>query len=106
MLDDFARGLESANKIDLMAELEAGGAELISGAKVDCVEGGTVKYNGQKEISADYVVTALGMNPQGKALREELLTMGVNVKVVGDAVRARKFLNATQEGYFAAINIR
>lgn len=104
MMDEFARGLEAANKIDLMEELKE--ATLISGARVNCVEGTTVKYNGTEAITADYVVAALGMAPQGRELREKLLEKGMNVKVIGDAVRARKFLNATQEGYFAAIGIR
>ncbi len=106
MKDTFADGLEGANKIDLMAELSAGGAVLMPGSKIDCVEGTTVKYNGTESLTADCVVTALGEASQGKELKSELEEAGVKVTTVGDAVRPRKFRNATAEAYFAALNIR
>ena len=55
-------------------------------------------------IAADTVVVAAGYranNPLG----EELKDFGMDVKVVGDAVRARKVMHATREGFDAGRSI-
>ena len=106
MMNEFARGLEGANKIDLMTELAEAGTKMIPGAKVNSVDGTTVTYNDTEKLEADCVVCALGEVSQGKQLKEDLVEKGIVVAVIGDAVRPRKFQSATQEGYFAAINIR
>jgi len=49
-------------------------------------------------ISADTIVVATGYKAYNP-LEEELKNVGLDVKVVGDAVRARRVMDATREGY-------
>jgi 2,4-dienoyl-CoA reductase-like NADH-dependent reductase (Old Yellow Enzyme family)/thioredoxin reductase len=58
------------------------------------------------EISGDAVVLALGMTPNTTLLEEiRALPLDLEVIAVGDAVQARKVLQAVHEGYHAARRI-
>ncbi|MBR3358907.1 MAG: FAD-dependent oxidoreductase [Solobacterium sp.] len=53
------------------------------------------------ELKADSIVSALGFRP-GKSLKEEFETLGVPVKVLGDAEEAKTIMNAVWTAYDAA----
>ena len=105
MLPDFATGLEGANKLDLVEDFKQECVRLHLSAKVDKIENGKVYYNDTDVMECDSVVIALGQRSVGRDLKEALENNGIEVKMIGDAVAPRKFLNATQEGFFAAISL-
>ncbi len=107
MLDDFAIGLEGANKLDLMIDFEENGVELLTGCCVQKIDENAVYYdnNGLTSIDAEVVVLALGQKSQGQDLAQELEDAGIYAVVVGDAKQPGKFINATTEGFYAALNL-
>lgn len=105
MLPDFAMGLEGANKLDLIDDFKEKDVTLNLNSKVDTIEPNKLYYNGSESIDCDEVVIALGQKSIGADLKKELEEYGIDAQLIGDAVKPRKFLNATKEGYYAAINI-
>ncbi len=92
----------------LISSLEKRKVQLLTHATVSEVTEEGVVYKDQNgelhTIAADTVVVAAGYranNPLG----EELKDSGMDVKVVGDAVRARKVMHATREGFDAGRSI-
>ena len=58
-------------------------------------------YDGEVQIfKADAVICALGMKANNQ-LGNELIEAGYNIELIGDAVNARKILNAVHEGFHA-----
>jgi len=77
---------------------------ILTGAKVEAVEGDTVRY-GKDGTSycienVDTVVSAVGIRPEN-CLAAQLKTTGVHVQVIGDAVEARNIYTAITEAYAA-----
>jgi pyruvate/2-oxoglutarate dehydrogenase complex dihydrolipoamide dehydrogenase (E3) component len=105
MMPDFAAGLEGANKLDLIDDFKEKDIKLHLNAKVNKIENCKVYYNGTEVMDYDSVVIALGQKSVGADLKKEIESNGIEVQLIGDAVKPRKFLNATQEGFFAAINL-
>lgn len=107
MMDDFAAGLEGANKLDMIAEFKEKGIRVLTGCCVSKVEKGSVHYdhNGPAAASADVIIIALGQKSYGAELAADLKRAGIEMVVVGDAKRPAKFRNATFDAYFAALNL-
>lgn len=72
----------------------------ITPTSVTCTVGGR-----ETSVQADSVVVALGMVANSKLYDEIRANLATEVIPVGDAVRARKVINAVHEGYHAARRI-
>lgn len=92
----------------LISSLEKRKVQLLMHATVSEVTEEGVVYKDQSgelhTIAADTVVVAAGYRANNP-LEEELKDSGMDVKVVGDAVRARKVMHATREGFDAGRSI-
>lgn len=95
---------ESVNNVQCMNDmLKASGVKIIEGAAP--VEIGkdsvTVCVNGENmQLKSDTTVLATGYRPLN-TLARELEDMDIDCDVIGNAVKARKIINATGEAYLA-----
>ena len=92
------------NRASLLEKMEAGGVKTMPGVElVEVVEGGArVSSEGSESlIECDSVVLAMGSVP-GEPVAEGLTGDGMQVRVIGDAVKPRKVLDAVWEGFHAA----
>lgn len=101
MLDKVAKDLGELRSICVMESLGEAGAEMITNAKcMEIKEGAVVVDRGGsiEEIPCDYVVSAVGARSRGTDdIREYCSKEGVPVHIIGDALRARRALNAVAE---------
>jgi NADPH-dependent 2,4-dienoyl-CoA reductase/sulfur reductase-like enzyme len=68
-------------------------------------EGAVVSTRGEeRELAVDTVVWAVGSRPELEVV-EAAKELGLEVKVVGDAVKPRRLLEAVHEGYRAALEL-
>jgi 2,4-dienoyl-CoA reductase-like NADH-dependent reductase (Old Yellow Enzyme family)/thioredoxin reductase len=108
MTDKAARGLELSHKIDLEVEMREKCIQTLLNCKVVKVNPDSVEYeeNGvRKTINADFIIYSLGQKGHGFDLQREFDKLGIESVVVGDAKKARKIVDATREGFFAALNV-
>lgn len=107
MLKDFAMGLEAANKVDMANEFKEKKIDVLTGCIVNKIEANSVFYSHETSasINADIVVLALGQKSCGVELAEQLENSGIKTITIGDAKKPRKFINATTDGYFAALSL-
>ncbi len=109
MLKEYCADMGSARKICMMEKVYMLGIQVNTEVKVTAVEDGKVigEKNGETvEYPCDYVVVAVGsISRDGKELEEAANEIGADYKVVGDAVKARKALNATREAFDVAMAI-
>lgn len=101
MLDEAGKDLGMLRKISVMEQLHADGIAVCTGAK--CVEikehAVVIETKGlREEIHADSVVVAVGAKSRpANAIQEKCEEKKIPCHVIGDAVRARRALNATAE---------
>ena len=108
MLPELARECVPQNRYYRMARLKRYNAKIHVSTKLVKVaedgvyvdEAGEVKNFGH----FDGIVVACGMRPQNE-LAEALEGTGVDIKVIGDAVKPRQVLYATREGAMAAAEL-
>jgi len=107
MLDDFAVGLESANKLDMIAEFKEKGIKVLTGCCVTKIERDCVHYNHEEAVAAEaeVIILALGQESCGGELADQLEAVGIKTVTVGDARKPAKFINATSEAYYAALYV-
>ena len=95
---------ESVNNVQCMNDmLKASRVKVVEGAAPVKFTADSVEYslNGENHtIHSDTIVLATGYVPRN-ALADELEELGVSCDVIGNAVKARKIMNATGEGYLA-----
>jgi NADPH-dependent 2,4-dienoyl-CoA reductase/sulfur reductase-like enzyme len=104
MLDSVAMGVEKAALavvMGMIAELKIG---VYTGQRLEGVtDKGAVtvdRFGRRNEFAADTVVLAVGLLPQ-KELAETFKDDGIEVAVVGDALKPRKIYDAVHEGHNA-----
>jgi 2,4-dienoyl-CoA reductase-like NADH-dependent reductase (Old Yellow Enzyme family)/thioredoxin reductase len=107
MLDEIMQdGIPTSNYF-LLKHLEKYNVEMITSAKVREIRESSIAYdqNGEScEIAGiDNTIIAVGAKPND-TISEELKKM-TKVVVIGDALKARKALDAVYEGYLAGLNI-
>ncbi len=109
MLKEYCADMGSARKICMMEKVYMLGIQVNTEVKVTAVEDGKVigEKNGETvEYTCDYVVVAVGSRSRdGRQLEEAAKEIGVEYKVVGDALKARKALDATREAFDTALTI-
>lgn len=95
---------ESVNNVQCMNDmLKASNVRVIENAVPVELNAGSVKFNVNGEESvlrSDTTVLATGYHPLN-GLAKELDDMGIECDVIGNAVKARKIINATGEAYQA-----
>ncbi len=101
MLDEIGGGLGDLRKICVLEALAAEGVEQLTGTTVTAVRNGSivVEQGGlTREVPCDTVVLALGSRPDDHTpLARHCARRGIAYHVVGDAVRARRALDAIAE---------
>ncbi|SHO43956.1 bile acid Fe-S flavoenzyme BaiCD [Anaerocolumna xylanovorans] len=101
MLDKLAKDLGDLRSICVMESLYAAGVKTITNAKcIEIKENAVVvdRMGNIEEIPCDYVVSAVGAKSRGFAdIREYCSKEGIPVHIIGDALRARRALNAVAE---------
>lgn len=109
MLDEVAKDLGPLRKICVMENLYTSGIKTVTNAK--CIEikenAVVVERMGEiEEIPCDSVVVAIGARARSSEdIKEYCKQKNIPCHVVGDAVRARRALNAVAEANEAARNI-
>ncbi len=110
MLDSVAKDLGDLRKICVMESLYASGIKIITSAKCTEIKQSSIviEHLGNiEEIPCDYVIVAVGAKSRNvedlKAYCEE---QGLTVHIIGDAVRARRALNAVAEANAVAMAIK
>lgn len=104
----LAKGLEGANKVEMLEEFEKLGVEYHLNAVTKKVTDDAVIYEADgREISVpcDKVIVCTGNRQDCGELTQQITDAGFEVISVGDAVQVGKMVNATQSGLCAAINI-
>lgn len=101
MLDKVAKDLGELRSICVMESLGEAGVQMITNAKCMEIKEGVVVVDREgsiEEIPCDYVVSAVGARARGTDdIREYCSKEGVPVHIIGDALRARRALNAVAE---------
>lgn len=108
MLPDIAKGLDRGNKADIISDFKEKGICAFTSASITEIKDGEVVYekDGAKEsVAFDVLVTATGQRSFGGELKEALEDADLEVTVIGDATRPGKILNASEQGYFAGLNL-
>ncbi len=106
MVDEIASDAAIAIKWHLTDCLEKRKVALLTNSTVCEVSEDMVRYKDEEgaehSVSADTIVLAVGYRANNP-LEEELSASGMDVKVVGDAVKARRVSDATREGFEAGL---
>lgn len=101
MQDEVAKDLGALRKISVMERLAADGVNLRTNAKCTAISTNsvTIEVEGTtEEIPTDSVVVAVGAKSRPwEQLKEKCIEAGIPCHIIGDAVRARRALNATAE---------
>lgn len=109
MLDEAGKDIGFGRKAVFLASIKAAGIEILTNAKCTKIEktGVIVEQDGElKEISAESVVIAVGSAPNNaETIEKWCQKKGVSCVKIGDAVKARRALNAIHEAVAAAISI-
>ncbi len=108
MLPDLAGGLDSSNKADLLEDFKEQGICAFTGISVESIREENVNYLREGKLCVsefDQLVIACGQRPVGEDLAEALRAEGFDLTVIGDADRPGKIIRATEQGYFAGINL-
>lgn len=104
MLPTIANDEEFTRRYLLMKAIKEQNIEVITEAKITEIKSDSVQIEKNKEtinIDADTVVIALGMESNNTLAKE--LEGIVDLKVIGDAKETRDALEATREGFLAAV---
>lgn len=101
MSGEVGAGLGALRRLCVAQELAAAGIDQLTGATVTAVTATGVvveQGDGLREVTADVVVMAVGSRPDDHiALARHCAARGIAYHVVGDAVRARRALDAVAE---------
>jgi len=105
MMPKIAMGTEISNRTQLLRELDAAKTKYYVNTKVKAitVRGVECEQNEDAlEIAADVIVLAVGQQPYGRDLTQEIYNRGYEISVVGNDTVPTDFETATKGGYLAA----
>ncbi len=108
MLPSIANGLEMIHMIDMQIKFAEKNVNVCTNATVKSIAADSitfVKDDQEQTIDADLTVLAVGQRSVGSELVVELEEAGYDVNVIGDAKKPAKFIDATQDGYFAGLYV-
>ncbi len=100
MLEDVATDEQTGPRWQLLEDMEKHHVRILTETTVKEIKEGCVVLEGacNETLKADKVVIAVGSKPQN-SLAEELIALGCNVKVIGDAAKAGLAGKAIREGF-------
>ncbi len=108
MLDDIMTGDRSYARSLLVLRMQEKGCRIVTGAKVECVQGDRLTYSRDGErmtlSGVDTVVCALGVRPDAQ-LAEAAERLGIPVYTVGDAQKTGRIYEAITGGEAAAASL-
>lgn len=105
-LEELARGMEMIEKKMTLKKLKAGGAEIYPLTKVAKIDGDTCYLVGDTKKTIDGikgVIATVGMKPDIELAPK--LEGKINYRLIGDANRPGKAIDAVKEGYIAGKEI-
>ncbi len=110
MLPELVTGEHPINKITVLERLEKEGIQILTGHKLVAVHPGTVELSHEegdtnKQLPADRVILALGLEPQVEE-REKWGQVNDKVKIIGDAVKPRRVAEAARDAFETAYVLR
>jgi 2,4-dienoyl-CoA reductase-like NADH-dependent reductase (Old Yellow Enzyme family)/thioredoxin reductase len=110
MLPTVANGLEMLNMIDLLTDFAMTGVDCKTSVKVKKIEKNGVAYvtaDGEELfVEADQVIMSTGQKSNRNELVESIRKeLGIPAKYIGDASAVGKILDATQNGFYSAIDL-
>jgi NADPH-dependent 2,4-dienoyl-CoA reductase/sulfur reductase-like enzyme len=108
MLPDIATNLNGIQKTDMITEFAENKVDIRLNTVVRGIEKGkiAVEKDGKKEdIVVDEIIIATGQKSFGTELIGQLRDAGLPVKVLGDAKKPAKFINAIHDAFWAAASI-
>lgn len=102
MLDQIAPEEPISPRWHLLKEMENRKVQMYTNVKVTEITADSVKAEGKTEMvfPADTIVIATGSKPVN-GLKDELVNADFDVRVIGDANKTGKVMDATSEGYEA-----
>jgi 2,4-dienoyl-CoA reductase (NADPH2) len=92
----------------LLAQLRRCGVEVLCETVAEEITPEHVRIHGpggERLLSADGVVLACGTAPAGRDLHEQLVSVGMESYLIGDAMQVRKAIDALREGMEAGLTI-
>ena len=108
-LDRFAGGMPYLPRLDLMKQLEQGGAVLLPEHTVTSFTDGGVQVSGADGapilLPADTAIVALGVRPNNQLGQTLEAKYATGVRCVGDCAGGKNLYDATHSAYFAALSI-
>lgn len=109
MQDEIGGDVNEFLKRHTLGMAEEKGIEFLTNCEVTGVERGRVIMKtlmGEREIACDTVVSAIGfVSRETDTLTKSLEEIGVEVYVIGSAVEPGKIFDATQSGFWTAVEI-
>jgi 2,4-dienoyl-CoA reductase (NADPH2) len=108
MLDRVGLDLESATRWVLLSRLRSKGVQILTKTKVKEIKEKmlVVERSGvQTELQADYIVLAIGIEPNNKLYRELLEKSKSEIYAVGDCTKPGRIADAVSMAYNIAITI-
>jgi NADPH-dependent 2,4-dienoyl-CoA reductase/sulfur reductase-like enzyme len=101
MLDEIGADLGDIRKVSVLGNIHGACIDVKTKTKVIEITGNAVRveHEGQTEdLACDYAVIAVGAKPRdGKDLEEACKRLGIDWYVIGDALEARRAINAIYE---------
>ncbi len=107
MLPRIGRGMGRSNIWIILQNLKNYGVEVVTGAKVLSVAGGTVEFESGGRVESrefDTVVNAAGSKPVTK-LADALAAAGVPHTAIGDGKKIGQIMDAIHAGYLAVMGL-
>lgn len=106
MQSEIGPGVYKVVLNDIMREYSAYSPVFLAGHALKSIkpDGAVLEAEGKREVfaQADAVLLAMGVTPQPGLAEEFYLAFGQNLRVVGDAARGGRILEATRDGFAKA----
>lgn len=101
MLNEVGKDLGDLRKITVMQNIHSAGVKTVTSAKCTEIKEGSIiveKDGSSLSIPCDYVVVAIGAKARNfDNIKQYCMEHDINCHVIGDAIQARRALNATTE---------
>jgi NADPH-dependent 2,4-dienoyl-CoA reductase/sulfur reductase-like enzyme len=108
MLPQIMRDVGSSDTVVYNEKIAENGIKVMTSTRLESIEdsGATVLVKGRstEHIKADTIVLALGFRSNSE-LADELTGKGIDVRVIGDAVKPGKIFDAVHTGYRVGLKV-
>lgn len=107
MFGQLGEALFGMERFNMLREFKTYGVNELLNSTVVKIEQNKVTYKTDGEeftVDADEIILAVGVRPAGGELAEQLREKGIVVKKIGDANKQGRFVDATRDGFYAALD--